>query len=860
MIKINKQLLLCAAILISLLLPAAVVKGRSISILPTVQTSPTICKEVDGSTKKGDLDVLLLLDNSKSLSKSDESGQRFDAIDQLLESLAASERKNSKNNFGLITFGKSTKEIVRLKPITLNTYESIGKLIRDEVPNSLKDQEQLTDYVAALKEAFSILNSRSPSNCKFIIWFTDGVFDISDSPNPINDKIDASKLQDAVCGESGLAKKFQSIPINTFVVFLNPGDTTNYEGRLRASQDAIQAITGDDEPNFYGESGREVEEPCELGKHLGEVFSVNEADKLKGFFRDFGPIANGGISITGDCPSIGDLVSKPLPDAEIIEWIAITSHTDKPPVLSKFDVVLTNGQQGKFEDYFDLKSGTSRQLSLYFEIKSDMRSKLAAGWKLKTDVSQSVCLFAKARVITFRIRNDDPKIEAIEPATLSKELYTDNQLQLFDGETEVPFKDALALGSVSGKLTVESGEIFSNDSRISVTIVPDGVFTILPSDCKIEIYYPEQVAPKGVVKSNDCDVIPAPRGETVIDAKEALRSLNKSCPTFVWQLIANDQPVFAKWTVPTADKVNNFYIATSASAPNEKLECKPTEKLAPVVVLVMNEKSQRVEIGVSVEYEFLKRVSSPRVAFITALFAILFMALSLAVLRLVNVLTAKGPSQSDFFGYEAEAELVPGDYKRGELHWPFMTTKTYVADPDKLHQIKDNPQRTSLDVGSLKFSRQLPPFTRPLQEARLVLRSKSAAVFWRANRYADGLPLAFGKALVISYTDDLSSNKEGSVRVKVTLLVPKHGSNAGIAGAQQLIRERADEMASQLFAADTGPGPNAIDKTEVKQEAQNNESPQRAQVDGPAVVPEIKRKPPEPPRSSQPPQPPQRSN
>jgi hypothetical protein len=858
MIKINKQLLLCAAILISLLLPAAVVKGRSISILPTAQTSRTICKDVNGIVKEGELDVLLLLDNSKSLSRSDERGQRFDAIDQLLESLAASERKNSKNNFGLITFGQSTKEIIGLKEITPNTYKSIGELIRDEVPNSLKDQEKLTDYVAALNEAFLILKSRPPSNCKFVIWFTDGVFDLSDSPNPINDKIDASKLQDAVCGESGLAKKFQSIPINTFVVFLDPGDTTNYEGRLRASQDAMQAITGDAEPNFYGESDRKVKEPCELGKHLGEVFPVDEAGKLKGFFRDFGPIANGGISITDDCPSIGGLVSKPLPNAEIIEWIAITSHTNEPPDLSKFDVLI-NGQQGKFLDYFE-KLGASRQVSPYFEVKSDMRLKLAAGWKLKTDVSQSVCLFAKARDMKFRIRNGDTQIEVIEPKSLSKDLYTDNQLQLFDGENEIQIDEALALGSVSGKLTVESGEIFFKDSRIPVSIVLDGVFTISPSDCKLEIYYPEQVAPKGVVKSNDCDVIPAPRGGTIIDAEEALLSLKLSCPTFVWQLIANDQPVSEKWTVSTGDTKNNFYIATSASAPNEKLECKPTEKLAPVVVSVMNEKSQRVEIGVSVEYEFLKRVSSSRVAFITALFAILFMALSLAVLRLVNVLTAKGPSQSDFFGYEAEAELVPGDYKRGELHWPFMTTKTYVADPDKLHQIKDNPQRTSLDVGSLKFSRQLPPFTRPLQEARLVLRSKSAAVFWRANRYADGLPLAFGKALVISYTDDLPSNKEGSVRVKVTLLVPKHGSNAGIAGAQQLIRERGDEMASQLFAAGTAPGPNAIDKTEVKQEAQNNESPQRAQIDGPAVVPEIKRKPPEPPRSPQPPQPPQRSN
>jgi len=859
MVIVKKQLLLNALVSIAVLSPASIVNSSAISITPAVQSPPTICKDANGVTKSGDLDVLLLLDNSKSLSESDEEGERFDAIKLLLESLANSERKNSFNNFGLITFGSATDEIVRLGPITRDNFGKIFETIISKVPNSKNEQEATTDYLAALNEGISILNGREKSNCKFIIWFTDGVFDISDSNDIAIDKSEAKKLQTQVCGENGLAQKFQNALINTFVVFLRPIIGSGYKGRSEASRDAMQAITGDKEPNFDGQSARELKAPCEFGVHLGEVFQVDEADKLKGFFTDFGPIANGGISISDDCPSIGGLVSKPLPNAEIIEWIAITSHNSEPPDPEKF-FVRTDGQEGKFLDYFILKPGETLSLSRYFQVKPEKTLALAAGWQLKTEDSQLVCVFAKVRRIKFRIRNSDPRIEAIEPEGLSKDLFASDQLVLFNGDEVVTITEALNLVLVTGKLTVVNGEIFGNN-RIPVDIVIDGFFSISPAGCKLKINHPEGVAPKGLVQTSTCDIVPAPKGETIVDAEKALRSLNKSCPAFVWQLVANGKPVATdKWTVPVGSNLNAFFFATSASAPNENLECNSKQGLDPVVVSLSNGKSQSENVGVSVQYKFLKDPSSLLVTIFTALFAILFAALSLAVLRLMNILIAKGPSQSDFFGYEDEAELVSGDYKRGELRWLSGSTKNYVADPDKLHQIKVNSQRTSLDVGSLRFSRELPPITRPFQEARLALRSKSPAVFWQANRHADGLSLGFGKALVISYVDGLSSKNEGMVRVKVTLLVPKRGLNAGISGVQQLISERGDEMASQLFTIGAGLGTKVTEKTESKQEMNNASAPQRAQVDSRIVGTEANQKPPEPPRSSQPPQPPQRSN
>jgi hypothetical protein len=74
-----------------------------------------------------------------------------------------------------------------------------------------------------------------------------------------------------------------------------------------------------------------------------------------------------------------------------------------------------------------------------------------------------------------------------------------------------------------------------------------------------------------------------------------------------------------------------------------------------------------------------------------------------------------------------------------------------------------------------------------------------SASFWRSNRADDGLGISFPKAIVLSVDNVDSSLPQTRRRARVTVVVPKRGFGAGYEGAQQLIRDKCDELANKLF-------------------------------------------------------------
>ena len=66
-----------------------------VNALDEPQSAPTVCLDKDGQIKKGEIDVLVLLDNSGSLdttvkgsTPTDPNGKRFDALNEFIDSFS----------------------------------------------------------------------------------------------------------------------------------------------------------------------------------------------------------------------------------------------------------------------------------------------------------------------------------------------------------------------------------------------------------------------------------------------------------------------------------------------------------------------------------------------------------------------------------------------------------------------------------------------------------------------------------------------------------------------------------------------------------------------------------------------------
>ena len=180
-----------------------------------------------------------------------------------------------------------------------------------------------------------------------------------------------------------------------------------------------------------------------------------------------------------------------------------------------------------------------------------------------------------------------------------------------------------------------------------------------------------------------------------------------------------------------------------------------------------------------------------------------------------------------------------------------------------MQQVSGNHNQTSLKFASITLVRELPSFIKPFDESRLVLQSKSKAVFWKANRAGDGLNMAFSKAVVLSTSDSQPPTSDRPAKVVISVLVPKRGFGAGIEGVQQLVRERGDELAAALFIQmNSFQKDSSTKEVKSKTVAEEPSKPKTNDREAPsAPVVESMARPANPPTGKiTPPQPPRRNN
>lgn len=765
---------------------------------PLSNSALRVCEDERGNLKGGAMDVIVLLDNSKSLLNSDKDGERFDAVDGFLDNFNSITSRV--RNFGLLTFGVAASEVIPFVRVQNNKdVAGIKADIRARVPNDYRQQEKFTNYIVALEAAKQMFRKNDPTgiNCRILIWFTDGVFDTNDSVRADEIARDVRRLEDAVCRPGGLGDQFRDATINTFVVYLTPKEADS--SRSRVSQDAMQVITGDIEPSFSagGSVGRIPSANCKVGSHIGEVISVADSDRLIGFLTDLVPTADGAVPIfPEECPiAINEVSSFGLLDANLLDWISVVSW-DGPVKVGALTVVLPSGEGGRLGDYLAIEGNGSRLV--YLRPNDAGKSVLTAGWTLRLSSAGPVCLRLKPRSLEFEISRGEV-VKSLD--NLPPSLFAD-RLTYFVRQVEVSLAEALRNpGELAGRLSVESGEYLADPNRLPVAVYVNGAFRVAP-ECRITVLRDGEV-PEAPIESSPCTVLPASNLPTNYDASTLLEQIN-ACGLGEWRLLLEGRAVPAKGTLSADAAESSFSIATIGVPRNEKVICAPEDGGE---LRIFTSESQPASIEGTINLNLTKRGNPWLALAIAAAMTLVVAFLSLLLLRLLNVLTSKTIDGNHFFFYETTCELHADRIGRGALHLEtsrsplpgLVNAANYVADPDLLEQVVAERRNTSLKAGSLNFERQIPPLLKPFEVPRLRLATQGLATFWKANRQGDGLELLFASALALVTVSKDYSGEQSPIKARVVALIPRRGRGSGFQGAQDLIRRHGDELAALLW-------------------------------------------------------------
>jgi hypothetical protein len=386
-----------------------------------------VCVDQSGKPLTGDIELMLVMDNSKSLAKNDPDNVRFSQVETLLETVhdRISVSKNPRAvKFSLISFAGSARVVIpRSKAIVL-TDSNIGDVKR-QVEQAAPGNQENTDYVKALQTAIYEMKGTS-ENCRVIVWFTDGAYWPAGGGKNTDE---GGALREAVCGANGISQKLRDGNINIFPLYIEPEEFNPKEDPT-ASQDVMAHLTGDSDA--FRQNPYQAGKPCDgsLPTHIGEVLAASNVDQLGQFFADLTNIIEGGEPVA--CPTKnGSIESKPLPAGRYISQISIVKYSVDGEELEPEDLqaVQPDGESQSLANYFEGDNGRY--------VATDAARELQPGWKIKGSGSEH-CIRAFARDgIAVQIKKSGNVTELV-PIGPEKLWLEGEDLTSAEGDVELP--------------------------------------------------------------------------------------------------------------------------------------------------------------------------------------------------------------------------------------------------------------------------------------------------------------------------------------------------------------------------------------------------------------------------------------
>lgn len=798
----------------------------------------SVCTDEDGRQKTGPIDLLMLLDNSKSLntttgSATDPENKRFDAIRDLLVSLDQVARGNEEQkavdiNFGMVSFGSVATEQIPLAPLA--APEGLAAAIRRKLPNDR--QEQVTNYVSALEKAEELLKARPSGNCRLLVWFTDGQFESSEisREDPARQKrVDeqARFLKSRICGPDGLASRFQALRVNTFVLVLKP---TRTDARLANSYGAMQAITGATRvpETVQQESIGDLCGDLSSRTHLGEILIAEDASTIA---RKIPTMANavGGWAPATVCPMTLEGEVPAMPAARHLARISFTAY-EQGSELASLDgstMIDASGEEYPFNQF--LKVESSGPFEQKFSFTAEARKNLDQGWKFKIGNGETGwCVQILYQRFTIRFTDDDlnpvaeekpgdfltrtdlesltyakddgakTRIASVESARAETErivafLDIDPTREIFAEPIPVSVKQLStpSLGCSSLSLVVNPATSMPRSRTLSTACEIDTKYTTLGA---VEV----ALRVGGSFESSNCNaslgIFETPVGENLSSNSEGSTELTH------------------------AQGTKSLHVVLAAKGRSAR--CVSQSDTVIELAYEVKGKRETASIPVTVDVSWLRVPSRPLVALITVLLIVCAVLVNLVVMRLIARRTSKMP-RSGVYAYEVPVRLVllPGGRVQmtlrdgGELGSHQFELSNQI--PLRLNKSRTEAVLSGGSRSVLKVKQ--PPLHRPFGSAVLILDSPSSAFYWKSLDDVVGLsPLATSGVIVHS-----PRRVDTGIEAIATLLVPALGSNRNEL-VRSLLSSRATTVvqaaATEIgwFAGNAPSRPNApVDRRQV---------------------------------------------
>jgi hypothetical protein len=789
-----------------------VAPSRTAAAQPAQLDQLRFCRDANGERLRGDIDILLLLDDTATLSGpngQDPDNARFGIIRSFLEGVTQIETEQQVN-FATYTFGADVTPVLDFEAITVSDLNRIDQVIRDNNPA----RQMQTDFIIAMSRASQALNARPAQNCRILLWFTDGNHDERDDFSAQADRRESENLRNAFCAPDGIADRIRAQRVNTFVLLLDPPPRQPL--RLEASKDVFQVLTGDPNPSFPDEnrSGRSPSDDCDrpLGEQLGKVFAVSQADDLVAIIADFlNELEDAGRITEESCPyPDGAVDSLALPDAHLVDWLSVTDFSAggarQSPDASLLRVVSAEGETFSGEDVLV----RFRELgpSARFRIRLEFREVLGPGWIVQADEAGDLCLRSRSVDLTFTLSSAEPGLTVLEPRGLPRRLWAEGQLSYFSSDgRSLTTEEALRSPEVQGRLRAESAESLSADGLLPARVIIDGA-PVRSDDCSVieiprartsvgGLFASVPEAPDSPLVSSECLITPATRGDdggvldfaATLNGLHALRGDDRCDVGDNWHVLIDRQRVVGTTQQLVAGgQPVRFAIASGVEPANEARDC--IARALPPVEFIWQGQTVLIPARVTAEWE--RRGDIGIASGVTVLALAVALLLSYVLLLFLNWWLLRPPAGKDLRSFSVEATLRLTPRGDARISWRDRNPGDVT---DRLRSGtggKSKPLSFRGDAFSLR--RRL--WVNPLREPTLQLfRGEQRLIGVSEPRVGWDIPIDFPDLAILWTTSPTPATAEQEIPVTFTVV---HSNKRSSTREFERLSERVPQLAMRL--------------------------------------------------------------